>query len=147
MKKPNRTWIVVLAIVGAAGGAGAQPTGSGSANPVESMAGDAGTLRKTCVSAMNQDPSFAESIIKKAEIQLSVKVNSGQVQKDLCTIELHTDAQNQIATNERHVILAYAAMWLVAAGLVLFLWRRQQALKTELAQLRRDLDAATKDAT
>jgi CcmD family protein len=40
------------------------------------------------------------------------------------------------------VILAYAAMWVIAAGFVLFLWRRQQALRSEIERLRRDLDAA-----
>jgi hypothetical protein len=42
------------------------------------------------------------------------------------------------------VIYAYSAMWLIAAAFVLFLWARQQKLTTEIAQLRRDLAAATK---
>jgi hypothetical protein len=50
-----------------------------------------------------------------------------------------------VATNKRHVLLAYIAMWLVAAGFVIFLWRKQQALKLEIASLRRDLEDATKD--
>ena len=54
------------------------------------------------------------------------------------------EAAAEIAKNEKHVILAYAAMWLVAAGFVLFLWRRQQALKIEIANLRRDLATAAK---
>ncbi|MFO1533991.1 MAG: hypothetical protein ABR562_10065, partial [Thermoplasmatota archaeon] len=58
------------------------------------------------------------------------------------TVKQHQDAALAIAKNEKHVILAYAAMWVIAAGFVLFLWRRQQHLKTEIAQLRRDLDAA-----
>jgi hypothetical protein len=36
-------------------------------------------------------------------------------------------------------------MWIVAAAFVIFLWRRQQALKLEIAHLRRDLKAATDD--
>jgi hypothetical protein len=43
------------------------------------------------------------------------------------------------------VIMAYAAMWIIAAGFVIFLWMRQQALRNEIAQLKVDLDAATKD--
>jgi len=42
------------------------------------------------------------------------------------------------------VILAYAAMWLLSVGFVLFLWRRQQGLRVEIGQLRRDLEAASK---
>lgn len=139
-------------------GAGAEPApgsagaGSGSAAPSpsippvdEPVTGDAATLRKTCAAAMNANPDFAETIIRKAEIQLKTKVDSEQVKQDLCKVYNAEQAQAQIAKNERHVILAYAAMWLVAAGLVLFLWRRQMVLKTEIAHLRRDLEAATKD--
>jgi hypothetical protein len=135
-------------------GAAAEPVpapggGSGSAAPAPAdvpMTGDAAALRKTCVAAMNADPSFAEAIVKKAEIQIGEAVNKAQVEKDLCTVYKHTEAQADIATNQRHVILAYAAMWLIAAAFVLFLWRRQQALKTEISQLRKDLEAAAKDA-
>ncbi len=86
-------------------------------------------LRQICAEAMNADPSFAEAIAKTVNEE---------------TLKQHLDAGKAIAKNEKHVILAYAAMWLVAAGFVLFLWRRQQALKLEIAQLRRDLDTAAK---
>ena len=33
------------------------------------------------------------------------------------------------------MILAYAAMWIVAAGFVVFLWMRQMGLKTEIARV------------
>lgn len=56
----------------------------------------------------------------------------------------HENAAKAIAKNQKHVILAYAALWVLAAGFLLFLWRRQQALKTEIANLKRDLEAATK---
>lgn len=153
-----RTLIVlVVFVVGLVGVGIAQPADSGSGSaavtpaPVpaapDSPTVDTAVLRKTCAAAMMQDPSFADSIIRKAEIQLKDKVEREQVLNDVCILSQHKEAQADIAKNERHVIMAYAAMWLVAAGFVLFLWRRQQALKTEIAQLRRDLDAATKDAT
>jgi hypothetical protein len=101
--------------------------------------------RKACVEAMNNNQQFADSIIKVAEAKLMDKVNSDQVIKDACTLQTHTQAQEDVATNKRHVLMAYIAMWLVAAGFVLFLWKKQQALKLEIEQLRRDLDAAAKD--
>ena len=36
-------------------------------------------------------------------------------------------------------------MWVIAALFLLYLLRRQQRLKAEIAQLRHDLDAAAKD--
>lgn len=89
--------------------------------------------RQACTDAMNADPEFAKSIIATVDKQLDQK-----------TIDAHTQAAAQVAENERHVILAYAAMWIIAALFVVFLWRRQQALKVEIAQLKRDLDAAAK---
>ena len=43
------------------------------------------------------------------------------------------------------MILAYAAMWVVSALFVLFLWRRQQLLKVEITRLQKDLAAAAKE--
>jgi hypothetical protein len=86
-------------------------------------------LRQICADAMNANPTFAEEIAKTVNEE---------------TVRQHLQAGKAIAKNEKHVILAYAAMWLVAAGFVLFLWRRQQALKVEIAQLRRDLETAAK---
>jgi beta-lactamase regulating signal transducer with metallopeptidase domain len=87
-------------------------------------------LREICTQAMNADKNFADAIIKIANEQ---------------TWKQHADAAEHVATNERHVILAYAAMWVVAALFVIFLWRRQLALRIELSRLRRDLEAAVKE--
>ena len=97
------------------------------------QADDAAAKRQTCVDAMNADPEFARSIVVTVDKQIDAK-----------TIKAHEDAAQHIAENETHVLLAYAAMWICAALFVVFLWRRQQALKAEIAQLRRDLDAAGK---
>jgi len=87
-------------------------------------------LRQICSEAMNADPAFAQAIVKT----ISEK-----------TANMHARAADDIARNERHVILAYAAMWVVAALFVIFLWRRQVALRAELARLQKDLDAAIKE--
>lgn len=142
---------IVLCLVGAVAAAQPAPAGSGSAAPAGSsvpaappagsamVAGpeghpvDAATAdkRKVCAEAMNADPSFALAIVETINKKTAAQ---------------HVEAAGKIAKNQKHVILAYAAMWVVAAAFVLFLWRRQQHLKTEIAQLRRDLDTATKDS-
>jgi hypothetical protein len=95
----------------------------------------ASPARQACVDAMNADPEFAKSILATVDKQI-----------DQRTIDAHVKAADQIAENEQHVIFAYAAMWIIAVVFVVFMWRRQQALKTELAQLRKDLDAAAKES-
>jgi len=104
-----------------------------SAGLASAQAPDAAAKRQICVDAMNADPEFARSIVVTVDKQIDAK-----------TIKAHEDAAQHIAENETHVLLAYAAMWICAALFVVFLWRRQQALKAEIAQLRRDLDAAGK---
>ena len=91
--------------------------------------------RKACSDAMNGDPEFAKSIIATVDKQIDQK-----------TIEAHIDAEKHIQKNAKHVIYAYAGMWIVAALFLGFLWMRQQALKSEIAQLRKDLDAAGKES-
>jgi hypothetical protein len=95
-------------------------------------------LRKICVAAMNADKSFAAAIVARAdENAANVRLEADRQQ--------HEMAAAAISKNERHVVIAYAAMWIVAAAFLMFLWRRQQGLKLEILRLQRDLDAATKD--
>lgn len=127
--------LVVILVLGLTGVAIADqmpvPTQPPSAGAVAQPPPDAN--REACVAAMNNDPAFAKSIVATVDKQIDAK-----------TIAAHEQAAQQIAENEKHVLLSYAAMWLIAAGFVVFLWRRQQVLKNEIEQLRKDLEAAGK---
>jgi hypothetical protein len=120
------------------GSAAAEPPAPPPAPPPADEARSPAELRKICAAAMNADKSFAEAIVKTAD------ENAAKLRLEL-DHQQHVTAAAAISKNERHVIIAYASMWLVAAGFLLFLWRRQQSLKSEILRLRRDLDAATKD--
>ena len=113
----------------------------------------AGDARRACSEAMNADPQFAVEVIKIAgERAMKDPKFAGEVVKlgdevsvkkrDEATVAAHVDANQKIQRNERHVIYAYAAMWVIAAAFVMFLWRRQRALESEILHLRRELDAA-----
>ena len=110
-----------------------------SAPPLE----DAIKLRQACVAAMNANEGFARSIIQKAIDTDRVSVQA--MCADIDTVKTHQEAVADVEKNERHVIGAYAAMWVIAALFLLYLLRRQQRLRAEIEQLRRDLDAAAKD--
>ncbi len=146
--------VVIVAFAGAAfAQPGGGPAGGGPATPGGASAGSAAAVpaagepqppapaqaapdaRKLCTDAMNADPQFAAAIVKVAD-------EKAAAQRDADTLATHKEAVGRVQKNERHVIYAYAAMWVVAALFVLFLWRRQQALTAEIAGLRRDLDAA-----
>lgn len=127
---------------GAAGSAAAgsadaaQPAPPPDPAPAPTAAGDA---HAACVAALNADPEFAKRVVETYDKKAVEAI-------DQQTIEAHQRAAADIAENERHVIYAYAAMWIFAALFLVYMWRRQQALKTELASLRRELDAAAKES-
>ncbi len=128
--------ILIVTVLGLSTVAAAQPA------PPEPAKPDA------CFAAMKADPTFAGQMVIEIGHHLTAddaKKWCGEQTNDDIIKQAHVDADHHIEKNERHVVLAYAAMWLIAAGLVLFLWRRQQALKLEIAQLRKDLDAAAKE--
>jgi len=127
------SWLAALAVAGAVlvGTAVAQP----SAPEPAAAAPSAGDARKACSDAMNADPKFAAEIVKIAD-------ERAQLKRDADTLAAHVDANHHVQRNERHVIYAYAAMWIIAIGFVIYLWRRQAGLQAEILQLRRELDAA-----
>ncbi len=105
--------------------------------------------RKACTDAMNADPTFAKEILKVRYQVEADKCDLADAVAAKRRLELddaqHHKAAASIEKNQKHVIMAYAAMWIIAAGFVMFLWRRQQTLRNEIAGLKADLDAATKD--
>jgi hypothetical protein len=98
-------------------------------------ADDLAQKKQMCVDAMNADPAFAQAALATWDKTLDAR-----------TIQAHKDAFHHIQKNESQVIYAYAAMWVIAAGFLLFLWRRQQGLRGEIAQLKSELAAATKES-
>ena len=87
---------------------------------------------------MNADPTFAQDDRRPSPTRTRRSIATSS------RSQAHEDAAAHIDKNERHVIYAYAAMWIVAALFVIFLWLRQQKLNAEIIQLRADLDAAIK---
>lgn len=55
---------------------------------------------------------------------------------------IHEQTSKEVTTNNRHVVMAYAAIWLIAVGFVVMLWRKQQALRAEIDRLSRELSKA-----
>jgi hypothetical protein len=56
--------------------------------------------------------------------------------------QIHVQASREVSTNNRHVVMAYAAIWLIAIGFVVLLWRKQQALRAEIDRLSKELSKA-----
>jgi CcmD family protein len=57
--------------------------------------------------------------------------------------EVHKDEAATLVTNRRHVIYAYAAIWVLVAGFVLSLFLRQRRLVAEIDRLRDEIKRAS----
>ncbi|HPH68951.1 MAG TPA: hypothetical protein PLF40_24525 [Kofleriaceae bacterium] len=136
----------------ASAGSAAAPTASGSAaeavpvaqgelaqppQPAPSPA----DLRATCAAALNANPTFANDLLRQLDEKKVVEL--AKAQEAFANVQVEAGAR--VAKNQRHVIMAYAVMWVAAAVFVLFLWLRQRALRSQIDVLRSDLAAALKD--
>lgn len=134
MKKPRALVLVIATFLALSGALSGARTASADqpAPPPPIPAEKAKELRAICSQAMNADPSFANDIVTTVNRQTAIdRLKAGE----------------RIARDERQVILAYAAMWIAAAGFLVFLWWRQRGLEKQISQLEADLAAATKEAT
>jgi CcmD family protein len=59
--------------------------------------------------------------------------------------EVHAEDAQQMLTNRRHVVMAYAALWVLVAGFVVFMWLRQRGLLAEIERLEREIAQAAKE--
>jgi hypothetical protein len=64
--------------------------------------------------------------------------------KKALAVEVHTEDANLMLTNKRHVVAAYAVLWVVVVLFLVLMWNRQRRLKDEIARLERDLREAAK---
>ena len=58
---------------------------------------------------------------------------------------VHRDESATFTRNNEHVVIAYAAIWVLTIGFVVLLFLRQGKLKEEIARLHRELGKAIKD--
>lgn len=108
------------------------------------------SIHDQCIDAVSKDPQLAREVgdaalgvdvAAKKRQQMDAEAGQRRADQDAAQRE---QTARQIALDDRQVILAYAAMWVIAALFVVFLWRKQQALKAEIVGLRRELEDAAK---
>jgi cell division protein FtsL len=85
-------------------------------------------LRQQCQNALRADVQW------RAEL------------KQQLAAEVHHEDARAMLTNRKHVVMAYAALWILVALFVLFMWLKQKDLKAEIARLESEIRAATKDS-
>lgn len=92
--------------------------------------GTPATLKDTCMAAINNDQQWTDELAAVIEKSVRYKV--------------HNEEAELIAMNKRHVVMAYAVLWLFSIAFLFAQWRRQQALKQQIESLKSELAAAVK---
>jgi hypothetical protein len=154
----SRSIYVLVVIAGLAGAAAAQPAPGGGSGGAGSAAAGAPAPdqqpvpvpaapaidRAACTAAIAADDAWARELVTTEQMVRIVKNIHGEELVAMSRAAAVKDAES-IAKNKRHVIAAYAAMWLLSVAFLVFLWRRQAGLRGQIAQLERDLAAALED--
>lgn len=66
-----------------------------------------------------------------------------RMKQELAT-EIHQEDADEMATNRKHVIMAYAALWVITALFIIYMYMRQVRLRDEIARLEREIRDAAK---
>ncbi len=111
-------FVASVALVALAGSAGAQPAEPAADGPYTSA------MRAQCEAELAKDKRWS------AELSDSLRPS------------VHQADTNLMMTNKKHVVMAYAALWVCAVVFVVLLWLRQQKLSAEIARLEADLKKA-----
>jgi CcmD family protein len=65
--------------------------------------------------------------------------------RDALKIAVHREQSDKFTRNNRHVVLAYGAIWVLTLGFVVMMWRRQARLTAEIDRLRAEVARLTRD--
>lgn len=64
--------------------------------------------------------------------------------KNVLRPAIHDEDARLMARNHRHVVIAYAALWILAVVFLVLLFLRQRSLTAEIARLSTELDRAVR---
>lgn len=127
-KPPILVPILLLLALGAAT-ASAQPAAQPYAPPAAATTdGYASPDRARCEAELRKDAGWY------AELKLQLKD------------DVHQDEYATFQRNNKHVIIAYAAIWVLTVGFAFLMWLRHGKLAGELARLKSDIARGAKDA-
>lgn len=84
-------------------------------------------MRQTCEDELSKDPDWWFNLESRLRTQI------------------HVQTSREVTTNNRHVVMAYAAIWIIAVAFIVLLWRKQVALRAEIDRLARELAKAEGD--
>ena len=105
-------------------------------------------LQQQCWDAIGNDEQFrhdlklflAERLLQdpksKLDFELRARID------DMLRPAIHTKDADRMLRNKQHVVMAYAALWVLTALFVLFMWIKQRSFAEQIERLKRELQEA-----
>lgn len=95
-------------------------------------------LRDQLTERLLADDADAESQLSKENLDWRARM------KRTLAVEIHQEDADEMATNRKHVIMAYAALWILTALFIIYMYMRQMRLREEITRLEREIRDAAK---
>lgn|SRR5688500_15463540 len=94
-----------------------------------------------------KEPPRAYQSPKRAECEAELAKDKGwnAELRDSLRPDVHEAEAALIQKNEKHVVMAYAGLWILTVGFVILLWFRQRRLVAELDLLEKKLAKAAEE--
>jgi hypothetical protein len=108
-------------------------------------------LRPMCEKALREDAEWRSEL--KAQLVSSLLQDAPDPKdaawraqfKQRLAGEVHTEDARLMLNNKKHVVMAYAVLWILVMAFMAFMWMRQQGLKAEIARLQSEIRDAAKE--
>lgn len=96
-----------------------------------------------CEDLGDQPPKFESRAACRQTVAADKKMHARL--KNVLRPDIHAEDGNLMARNYRHVVIAYAALWIFAVVFLVLLFLRQRALTAEITRLSAELDRALRE--
>lgn len=88
--------------------------------------------KEACLAFIDANPAISEELTAKLRAHIDQQFWDDQ---QAATQKRHNDDAQLIATNKRHVVAAYIALWLLSMAFLGYLWQRQGRLVSQISEL------------
>ena len=87
-------------------------------------------------------PPYASALRESCEEELRKDATWKASLRELLRREVRSQDADEFIRNKRHVIIAYAVIWLLTVAFLVIMWRRQRGFEAEIDRLRGELERA-----
>ena len=109
-------------------------------------AGDASADESAAAESAMAEPPYASPMREQCTEELRKDARWRAELRNQLRDDIHSEDANLMLRNKRHVVIAYAAIWILAVAFLVLMWWRQRSLTREIEELREQVRRAAKES-